>query len=186
MPRILIGTGNFSWDAVERRSDRYGSVRLTNTEDETDVLLDTALDKLEGHKGKLYAEVLEPVKSPHMGDVARGIKCSTPDLGEIVVLGTGELFIEHVGRGPHEQGQHERNDDEMFEAMQAMFVQVMGGKGRVQLSKAGNAGTKRRPATYVYDLVGLKPDDGREKDWLDPKAFYRLHLSKINLWFEEE
>lgn len=86
MPRILIGTGNFSWDAVERRSDRYGSVRLTNSEEQTDVLLDAALDKLEGRKGKLYAEVLVPVKSPHMGDLARGIKCSTPNQGEIVVL----------------------------------------------------------------------------------------------------
>lgn len=188
MPRILIGTGNFSWDAVERRSDRYGSVRLTNNdnEQEHDVLLDSALDKLEGHKGKLYAEVLEPVKSPHMGDLARGFKCSTPEKGEIVVLGTGELFIEHRGRGPHEKAGHERGDDEMFDAILAEFERMGARMGaNVIVNKGGRAGMKQAPPTEVYDLVGLKPDDGREKDWLDPRAFYRLHLSKINLWFEE-
>jgi hypothetical protein len=189
MPKILIGTGNFTWDAVERRSDRYGSVRLTNGNDDgrTDVLFDSALDNLEGHKGELYAEVLVPVKSPHMGDLARGIKCSTPDKGEIVVLGTGSLFIEHRGRGPHEKAQHERNDDEMFTAIIAEFERIGARMGaNVILDRGGRAGMKKAPPTEVYDIVGLRPDDGREKDWLDPRAYYRLHLSKVNLWFETE
>lgn len=136
--QTLLATGYFSWDAVERRSDRYGSIRL-NDEKNASITVDKAMHKLKGKKGNLFAEVLEPIDSPHMGDLVRGLKPSTPELGEIVVLGTGSLFIEH----------HEVKDD-------------------------------------IHDDIGLKPDDDRQNDWLNPKAFYRLHLSKINLFFEEE
>ena len=181
----LLGVGDFSWDAIERRSDRYGSIRLTNKDDDTDVLLHPDMDQLEGKRGRLFAEVLYPVRSPHMGDAQRGFKCSTPNKGEIVVLGEGTLFIEHRGRAVHEKVEIERQDDEMFKAMEAMFANGLGGMGKVVLSKSGNAGEGPPPDPEVYDLIGLRPDDGRKKDWLDPRAFYRLHLSKINLWFEE-
>ncbi len=183
--RVLIGTGHFTWDAVERRTDRYGSVRL-KTDKDKNVLFDTALDKLEGKRGRLVAEVLIPVKSSHPGDIARGIKPSTPDKGENVVLGHGELFIEHRGQAEHEKAAHERADDEMHEAMNQAFAK-MGIK--VKLSKSGQAGNPlklREPPAEVYDLVGLKPANGRETDWLFPRSFYRLHMSKVNLYFEEE
>lgn len=42
--------------------------------------------------------------------------------------------------------------------------------------------------TVVYSrefmAIGLKPDDGREDDWLDPKVLYRLHHQTVNLFFE--
>lgn len=182
MTRHLIGTGFFTWDAVERRSDRYGSVRLNNDKDK-DVLLDPALDALEGKKGRLYAEVLIPVRSDHCGDLHRNIKPSTPEKGEIILLGDGELFIEHRGRAVHEKAAHERDDDQMMKAMEKMFSRMTGQK--ITLSSSGRAGQKEPAAPEIYDVVGLKPDDGREKDWLNPYSFYRLHLSKVNLYFEE-
>jgi len=182
MNRILLATGYFTWDAVERRSDRYGSVRLNDDKDK-DVLLNPSLDVLEGKQGRLIAEVLVPVRSPHMGDLARGFKPSTPDKGEIVVLGEGSLFIEHRGRAIHERAAHERHDDKMLQALEQVFTRMAG--SNVRISRSGRADEPAEPAPEVYDIVGLKPDDGRERDWLDPRAFYRLHLSKINLYFEE-
>jgi hypothetical protein len=35
------------------------------------------------------------------------------------------------------------------------------------------------------DEIGLRPDDGRDSDWLDPKALYRAHEQTVRLTFEE-
>ena len=177
----LLGTGNFTWNAIERRSDRYGSVKLTDEFQDSNILLHSDMDRLEGKHGRLFAEVLRPVVSSHIGDTARGLKPSTPNKGEIVILGEGTLFIEHRGIAIHEKSEMEFQDEAMFKSMEAMFA---GAGNQVSLSKSGNAGSPDLEEE-VYDLIGLKPDDGRETDWLDPKAFYRLHLSLINLWFEE-
>ena len=37
----------------------------------------------------------------------------------------------------------------------------------------------------VYDVVGLKPSDRREHDWLDPHCLYRLIASEVNLFFDQ-
>lgn len=178
MAKILLGKGEFTWDAVERRSDRYGTVRLTKGDD--NVLLDPRFDELEGRKGVLFAEVTKPVKSPHMGDLARGFFPSLPDVGEIVMLGEGELFIEHRGRQAHEKAMHEFDDDVLMKKMIEAF-KSMGVRGMMNVK-----GMNKLDEPEVYDLVGLKPDDGRTSDWLNPQAFYRLHLSHINLFFEEK
>lgn len=34
-----------------------------------------------------------------------------------------------------------------------------------------------------YHYVGLKPEDGRETDWLNPKALYKVHNQKVRLVF---
>lgn len=34
--------------------------------------------------------------------------------------------------------------------------------------------------------LGVVPRDGRDKDWLDPQALYRLHDSVVRLTFEQE
>ena len=176
MAKILLGTGNFTWDAVERRTDRYGSVRLTNNANNSNVTIDSKFDALEGKIGILFAEVVTPVKSPHMGDLRRGFKISLPEKGEIVNFGRGELFIEHRGKAPHERNMFELLDAEMMTKMKAAFQQ-MGMKVK------GFDTNYEEPE--IYDLIGLKPEDGRTKDWLNPQAFYRLHLSKVKLYFEE-
>ena len=179
MKRTLLATGYMSWDAVERRSDRYGSIRL-NDENGTSIVLDRSMDELEGKEGRLVAEVLIPIKSSHIGDLQRGIVPSTPELGEIVVFGTGSLFIEHRGETVHETAEYERADDRML----AILSQVFG--NALQVSNTGRANIQENQEKDVYDLIGLRPDDGRTRDWLDPHAFYRLHLSKVNLYFEEQ
>lgn len=190
MKKTLLATGYFSWDAVERRSDRYGSIRL-NDQNNNNVLLNPTHDDLEGNKGRLVAEVLIPVRSPHPGDIVRGIKTSTPELGEVVLLGEGTLFIEHRDDSVlHEKSIHEMNDDKMFEAIESMFggkINFKVRKGKLQAFRSESDSPEHSdPPPEIYDLVGLRPEDGREKDWLDPHAFYRLHLSKINLFFEED
>lgn len=196
----LVATGHFSWDAVERRSDRYGSVRLNHRLIESGgnpnhVLVDASIDDLEGKYGRLTAEVLIPVDSPHMGDLHRGLRPSTPNQGEVVLLGTGYLFIEHRGKAPHEKASHEVFDDKLMdESLKEIQHAVEKALKEAQMSgmKIMQAGPIRKvdiPGEYegeeIYDLIGLKPNDGRATDWLDPASFYRLHLSKINLYFEE-
>ena len=175
MAKILLGRGEFTWDSVERRTDRYGTVRLTKGED--NVLIDPKFNALEGKEGILFAEVIKPVKSPHMGDLARGFFPSMPDVGEIVVLGKGTLFIEHRGREVHEKAAHEFLDDELMDKMMKAFKSMGVKVGR---------GSKSYDQPEVYDLVGLKPDDGRTTDWLNPRSFYCLHLSHVKLFFEEK
>ncbi len=171
MTRILLSKGNLTWNADERRTDRYGSVRLNN--DNKPVLVEPKCDELEGKLGRLIAVVIEPVKSPHMGDLFRGFKPSTPEIGEEVSFGEGELFIEHYGQAPHEKGEHEILDDKMSETIKNAF-ENMG------IPVVESPETKPE----VYDLIGLKPADGRTTDWLNPKSFYRTHLSKVELYFE--
>jgi hypothetical protein len=33
------------------------------------------------------------------------------------------------------------------------------------------------------ELIGLRPDDEREIDWLNPDALYQCHLQTVRLWF---
>jgi len=180
--RILLGIGDLVWDAVERQTDRYGTVRLTNQEvkngPEHDILIDRKHDEHQGKKGKLIAKVIWPVKSPHMGDLHRGLRPQTPKLFEEVLFGEGFLFIEHRGQdGPHEQGFHEKAAQEMWEAVEK-DAKAQG----MRVTKDPQA--VPRPDEAVYDLIGLSPEDNRKKDWLDPKAFYKTHLSKVELYFE--
>lgn len=34
--------------------------------------------------------------------------------------------------------------------------------------------------------MGLKPDDNRSNDWLDPHQLYKVHNQYVSLWFEPE
>ena len=34
-------------------------------------------------------------------------------------------------------------------------------------------------------LIGLKPEDGRKADWLNPKKLYRAHSQYVELYFKE-
>jgi hypothetical protein len=37
----------------------------------------------------------------------------------------------------------------------------------------------------TWSMVGLKPDDGRDHFWLNPKKLYRAHEQTVKLWFKE-
>lgn len=45
-------------------------------------------------------------------------------------------------------------------------------------------GTLFRESRYGTDSVGLRPADGRDDDWLDPRALYRCHDQTVRLEFE--
>jgi len=34
-------------------------------------------------------------------------------------------------------------------------------------------------------FIGLKPEDGRTKDWMDPKKLYRAHAQYVALYFKK-
>lgn len=41
-----------------------------------------------------------------------------------------------------------------------------------------------KPADRPIEAIGLKPEDGREHDWLDPNMLYRAHEQTVELYFE--
>jgi hypothetical protein len=96
MSDIVVGEGRLSWFGEERRSDRYGSVILmldgdSMTEFSGYVEFDQALA---GQRGSLVVEVLETRESTHIGDLFRGFFPSTPQVGEVIRLGSGAVFVE--------------------------------------------------------------------------------------------
>lgn len=127
--KILLGTGVLNWDRGERVSDRYGSVKLYLSTKSDETLLSYQGEV--GQKGRLIASVIENRKSNHIGDFFHGFFPEKPEVGELIVLGEGVLFLEN-------------------------------------------------------NAVGLKPDDGREIFWLDPKMLYRAHFQTVELYFDSK
>ncbi|WIV57911.1 hypothetical protein [Amycolatopsis nalaikhensis] len=46
---------------------------------------------------------------------------------------------------------------------------------------SGTVFTEPDPDTGLPTAVGLVPDDGRDEDWLDPRALYRCHNQTVRL-----
>lgn len=131
---VHLGTGRLTWSTHERTGDRYGAVSLMT---DGDSLTQPSsyiefTDRHAGHRGTLTARIVETRDSTHVGDLFRGFFPSTPDVGDVIELGAGTLFVE-------------RED--------------------------------------WAEVVGLRPDDGRDTDWLDPKALYRCHEQTVDLLF---
>lgn len=91
MTNTITGTGIFTWNGRERRSDRYGVFALDKTDDAGWSEHPSALTGLQCH---ITVEVIEARESGHIGDFFRGIFPEKPEVGEVIDLGTGELFIE--------------------------------------------------------------------------------------------
>jgi hypothetical protein len=92
-----IGTGLLSWHRAERVSDRYGSVNLYDGEDfDHEAPLDLTPV---GQVGTLVAHVLDIRDSAHIGDLFRGFGPSTPEVGDVITLGAGRLFVDNDSDG---------------------------------------------------------------------------------------
>lgn len=94
----ITGIGIFTWDGRERRSDRYGVFALDDADyDKTAQTRAEWSDDpstLMFRECRITVEVIEARESGHIGDLFRGIFPEKPDVGEIIDLGTGELFVE--------------------------------------------------------------------------------------------
>ncbi len=102
MGEYVLGTGVLTWEAGERRSDRYGSVFLM-PEGQNSLSIDPGegtdagrtyigLTRVDG-RGRLIAEVLKTRQSTHIGDLARGLFPITPEVGDRFTLGEGTLWF---------------------------------------------------------------------------------------------
>lgn len=97
--RMVVGRGIFTWDGKERHSDRYGAFAIdVGSYDENSRFEAAGWDappaNLAGTVCRITVRVLEARESGHIGDMFRGISPSKPDVGEIVDLGRGRLFVE--------------------------------------------------------------------------------------------
>lgn len=104
--REILGKGVLTWDAKERRTDRYGAIWLTpegQTSFSNDITpsLVISTSGLEGRKGKLHVLITATRESTHIGDLFHGVFPETPNVGEIITLGEGRLFYEPCAQGGH-------------------------------------------------------------------------------------
>ena len=97
---IELGTGQLSWHAAERRTDRYGTVALwddaTPGGDGKRLPWPDDAHALQGKRGYLIAHVLETRKSDHIGDLTHSFFPEEPEVDEVVEFGPGTLFFEEL------------------------------------------------------------------------------------------
>jgi hypothetical protein len=101
-PYYFIGAGELGWGNMERVGDRYGMVGLFERGEfwgKATWKRIAPITTQEGFKGRLVAVVTNTRDSHHIGDMARGIYPSTPDVGDVVELGHGTLAFEDQGDG---------------------------------------------------------------------------------------
>lgn len=137
--KTLLGEGPLTWLPTERRSDRYGSVALTSFRSVgpwQSMIKEDVARSFKGRLGELIAVVKVARESSHVGDLFRGIRHRPQEVGKILILGRGRLFIE--------------------------------------------------PWFDGGVMVGLRPEDGRKYDWLDPQALYDAHDQTVELSFVPE
>jgi hypothetical protein len=135
----LLGEGPLTWLPAERRTDRYGSVVLASLHETgpwPSLIREDVARQFNGRVGELIAVVKIVRKSSHCGDLFRGLYPRPQEVGKIIVLGRGRLFVE--------------------------------------------------PWMDGGVLVGLRPEDGRKTDWLDPQSLYDAHDQTVELSFVPE
>jgi hypothetical protein len=147
---MVVTKGIFTWNADERRSNRYGGFFLGDSNYNESRFCPDAycdpdnLEQFQEQKVKITATVVETADSGHMGDMFlflpetpdQHIKPSRPDVGEVVVVGVGTLLVRYYEEGVGKK---------------AFF---------------------------------LKPSDGRNKFWIDPRVLYRLHDQTVTISIE--
>jgi len=94
---IFLGRGRLTWEAGERREDRYGYVYLLKSGDSTTSGTDLAEmivpKAFIGTRGSLAVRVTETRQSTHIGDLFHKIYPRTPEIGMKIPLGTGRLDV---------------------------------------------------------------------------------------------
>lgn len=91
MKKHIIGTGQLTWQRHERISDRYGSVWLMTQGTEAPEPITVPKNGI----GTIYARVIEPIPSDHIGDMFHGYRQrELPANGVKVPLGYGSVFTE--------------------------------------------------------------------------------------------
>lgn len=99
--KTTIGRGRLTWNGRERRSDRYGAVKLMKDGNSLSASVEWAPlhipEEWREKRVRLLARVLETRQSTHIGDLFRGVYPRTPIVGEVISLGEGIL---RLGRDP--------------------------------------------------------------------------------------
>jgi hypothetical protein len=101
---FILGRGVLTWDANERRSDRYGTVFLMEEGHDSwtagpSLITEDICKEAIGLKGGLLVRVLETRESTHIGDLMRGIFPKRPKVNTQFELGQGTFFIERAHDG---------------------------------------------------------------------------------------
>lgn len=93
-PQYMVGYGIFCWGGEERRSNRYGSFTLTDSDYNNTTTVTPKVnipDELLGKRVRVVCKVVESRKSGHIGDLFLNIFPSQPEVSEEIELGIGFL-----------------------------------------------------------------------------------------------
>jgi len=86
-----IGIGELGWRPCERITDRYGTIGLYRGQKPISL---EHISSFEGTHGHLTCRVKGVRPCLHLGDILRGLRPEQPKVGEVFILGEGNLFIE--------------------------------------------------------------------------------------------
>jgi hypothetical protein len=89
----------------------------------------------------------------------------------------GKLIAKVIGQ---------RNSKHIGDLFRGLFSETPELHEMIELGEGELFFEEFKGSSAIYDCVGLKPDDGRESDWLDPEKLYRAHEQLVELYFQPQ
>jgi hypothetical protein len=181
-PVVVLGSGILGWTGDERRTDRYGSVHLT------------VMDSIPGERvpartvpvppgDDLAARILQELAKGNSGladaaTAASEAAARRPDIRFVAFghapLGTAGTLVAHVIHADVS------DDDREFGRRHPELRPPVPGE-RVVL---GSGTLFTEEYADWPPLIGVRPGDGRQSEWMDPDALFRCKDHLVRLEFE--
>jgi hypothetical protein len=181
-PVVVLGSGILGWTGDERRTDRYGTVHLT------------VMDSIPGELAPartvpvppdddLAVRILQELAKGNSGladDAAAASEAAArrPDIRVVAFdhapLGTAGTLVAHVIHA------EVSDDDREFGRRHPESRPPVPGE-RVVL---GSGALFTEEYADWPPLIGVRPSDGRQSEWMDPDALFRCKGHLVRLEFE--
>lgn len=163
----VLAEGRLDWPKDERRTDRYGVVNIQTggrhpKEHEREVIERLLARKASQGKGSIHQAEEDPTaehatfRDAPIGTIGRLL---------VRILATRESY--HIGDIDRKIKPTTPEVDEVI---------ILGeGELFVEMTACNDS---------FINSIGVRPEDGRVTDWMDPRALYRAHDQTVELSFE--
>jgi len=178
---IKLGEGALSWNSLERRGGRYGTVMFCAASSIEVPLGPYNLDEsqvasLVGHAGTLAVRVVETRESSHVGDLFMKIAPRVPQVGQVITLGNGKLFVD--GSSAEWEGCSTSVGVEPSS-------ERLEGEGSFPFT-FGMSSVENDPAPVPGTTAMQFREESQGPPWMDVRALYDAHEQTVELYFIPE